>query len=650
MDFTQKAMASPILWIGIGIVCAYLLALWGLLRREPLRTRLALLVLTAAVFASRVVWYDVYPPGLHEDEPKLAVCSHQLWMGGRWRAEGCTGLPALLWVVFRAPLQEWFGPTRWALRAYSVATGTAAIPVAFALARRIGFDPWLAGAAAALLGFLPWSLFYGRVNFGGELVFHQFLLLAGIATLVFRSGSLCFGLFLAVLGQSLLLYDYFVGRLFAPFALLAAMIAKGRARLLCLLVPVLSLLAWLPYLTDRPVYVLGPRGLAPPVTDLVLRLPQRLFAALQVFILPLCTEASAISLRAAAVHPPAVLALAVLGLAFLFRRQPRLGLFLSGGFCLGVLPAVVTAHMGVSSHRLLMAYPFVALAAVAALQPLSEPRARKLAVFALVLTAAGQSLHFFFSPRFWYETSRLHYGWENTQLLEAVPRPAPGRVYWATGLAYWGSWRAYFDPSFQLLTMADWIPEAHGPTLYLFSAHAEFAKGFFRDWLGPDRMHEVGRAFAVRAEPADRQKFERNGWSYAAACDGEAFFSDVPAPFQPRGLVPLPRCRGETLELWRGVWRGPPSMLRAEGADALLWIRVGQRVRAVERPGLATVSLEVAPGDTVELAARHPPANVWVALVHGQPPRASLPAFAWVEPLRRCEDPWSVIPPLSAMP
>jgi hypothetical protein len=114
--------------------------------------------------------------------------------------------------------------------------------------------------------------------------------------------------------------------------------------------------------------------------------------------------------------------------------------------------------------------------------------------------------------------------------------------------------------------------------------------------------------------------------------------------------VPLPRCRGETLELWRGVWRGPPSMLRAEGADALLWIRVGQRVRAVERPGLATVSLEVAPGDTVELAARHPPANVWVALVYGQPPRANLPAFAWVEPLRRCEDPWSVIPPLSAMP
>lgn len=630
------------------ILLAYAGALVGLLKGESRRTLLALTGLVALVLATRLLWFDLYPPGLHEDEAKVGACVPNHYAQGDLRREHCTGLPVLLWTLFRAPLLEWLGPTRVALRAYSIATGVAAVPVGFATARALGFGVSVSLAAAALLGLLPWSLLYGRIDFGGELVFHQMLLLAGLAILVFRTGNAWFGWFLASLGQSLLLYDYFAGRLFLPFAVGAAVLATGHRRILCLLVPCAALLAWVPYLTYRPVYAGTPFGFFPPFLHESFRqFPQGLATVLQAFFRPICTEASALSVRAGAMHPEIVLVAAILGILWSVRR-PRLGLFLLWGFSLGILPGVVTAQFGVSSHRIMMAYPFVALAAVVPFSSLSVPAAQRLALAGFVLTAGMQSVRFFFSPQFWHPGSRLHFAWEASGVMDAIPRPAPGKVYLARQLGYHVSFRMRFDRELRLFGMGDWLPgQNEQVTIYGFSAHAESLQGFYRELLGEHRVRASGRAFSVWFEPNDWSWLERNGWTYSAACGGNVYFGHVPVAYQPQAAVPLPPCRGEMLQLWRGRWVGPPATLRADAWEALTWVRVERTILTASGPGFHPISFRVEPGNEVELAMLYPVESIWLALHVLENSHIRVPPFAWIEPVNRCENPWQVTRPLS---
>src|SRR5207247_805876 len=111
-------------------------------------------------------------------------CAYEDLMGGNLLAEGCTDVPILLNALFQAQLVPVLGPGRWAIRSYSLVTGVLATAVAFAVARAMGFSLIPSFAVGAFVAVLPWSLFYGRVSFGGELIFHELLLLAALARLI----------------------------------------------------------------------------------------------------------------------------------------------------------------------------------------------------------------------------------------------------------------------------------------------------------------------------------------------------------------------------------------------------------------------------------------------------------------------------------
>jgi len=119
-------------------------------------------------------------------------------------------MPVLLNSLFQAQLVPLVGPSRWAIRLYSLATSVLSSPAAFALGRGAGLAVGASFAVAGFVAVLPWSLFYGRIAIGGELVFHELLLLGALARLLFADGGWA-AVSVGAFGQSLLLYDYFCG-------------------------------------------------------------------------------------------------------------------------------------------------------------------------------------------------------------------------------------------------------------------------------------------------------------------------------------------------------------------------------------------------------------------------------------------------------
>ena len=107
-------------------------------------------------------------------------------------------------------------------------------------------------AVAVFMAVLPWSLFYGRVSFGGELIFHELLLVGALARVAWGTEDAWPDIAIGGLGLCLLLYDYFCGRVMLGLPFVAALLARGRRRWLCVLVPVLAVIAWAPDLLVNP--------------------------------------------------------------------------------------------------------------------------------------------------------------------------------------------------------------------------------------------------------------------------------------------------------------------------------------------------------------------------------------------------------------
>lgn len=292
-----------------GIVAGYIASLWWLLRGERQLVRVVLLAFTVAALVLRVIAFEHFPPGMHEDEPKVLACALDALRGQVVHREGCTGLPLLLNVLFQAQLVPWLGPDRWSMRLYPIATGTASVAAAYGVARALTFGVGASLVVAALVATLPWSLYYGRIAFGAEMTFHQLLLLGGLARIVFQGSGMRAAL-VAAFGQTLLLYDYFAGQLFLPFSLLVSLLARGWRRWLVLTVPCLAVAAWLPYLMSGPEHLLAPRGLEPHLEWH--RLWEGARAAFGAFLWPVGVD-GAITVRSAAMHPLPVLVLAVAG-------------------------------------------------------------------------------------------------------------------------------------------------------------------------------------------------------------------------------------------------------------------------------------------------------------------------------------------------
>jgi len=569
--------------IGAVILAGYALALWWLLRGERPATYTALVALCGLSLALRLVWTHDYPAGLNEDEPKNLRCSIEALQRGVFFGDSCNGPPYLLSAVFAAPLVPWVGENRWAMRSYSMATSVLATPAAFAVARAMGLRTAAALLAGGLLAVLPWALFYGRISLGGELIFHQLLLLAALARLVWPAaarGPAGEGRApaepgwreagLGAFGLSLLLWDYYAGRSMMGMPVLAALLATGRRRWWCLAIPPLALFGWLPHLLGRsPSARVGfsLTGLHPDMqADPLRTLMQRGYLALQGFIWDTGQD-GIFAVRAGAMHPVFVLGLAATGALAGVRR----GAFLVGGFVGGLLPGVVSTMHGISGHRIMMAYAFVALAAACAVDLLPWRRARGALAAATLAAAAWWSTALYFSPVFWTAEARWGFDAERTALAEDLAAAPPPRLLAMKQFGYWAPAPAP-GADVETLSFETWLPPRDQAVTYAFTWEAAPLRAQY-ERLFPGRVRSsASAAYRVDLEAGDWSWMRRHGWWLEGRCSGRS--RGTPVPFLYTVVMPMRdfHCIAPANFVWRAHWTGPatPMVFEYTGAMTLV--------------------------------------------------------------------------------
>ncbi|MDX2171464.1 MAG: hypothetical protein SF182_30650 [Deltaproteobacteria bacterium] len=664
--------------LALAIVAAALGSLGLLLRGEPPRTWLALLALTAAGLALRLLYDGDYPRGLNEDEPKVLSAAIRALREHRLLAESNISVPVLMHALFNGQLVPWLGPGRWAIRLYSLAGGVLSIPAAFAAARALGVGSSGAFGSAALVAVLPWALFYSRVMQGAELTFQQLLLIAALARLIdppfekggaggiseqpaadqpraaqdtqqadarggvgksplapllrrgetaplLRKGELG-ELAIASFALAWLAYGYWCTRAMFALPLLAALLARGRRRLWCVLPLLIALAAYAPYVLANRHSMFIAQGFDPArygdgagLAVLIGRVVESLHA----LIAPVA-EDGWLTVRAAAMHPGLLLVLAAAGALTSWRRA----LFLGGGFALGLAPSAL-AWGAPSTHRMLMAFPFIALAAGCALDDLiPRPRLRRAAVALVAAATAAWSAQLYFSDAFWTPEARAAFDWQRTELVESLPfDPAPP-VFFLRQMTQFREPRRWVAPDDRALTADVWLPGPEGG-LYAFAAAAAPLRPLYEQLAGADQVHVFGDSFTARFAPGDWSRLRAYGWRYTLRCGDQERRAQVPALHQMNmGFAEL-ACSAPVQHQWDGTWDGPPTavVLRASGPFSVQTPR-GRSEAAAGPP--YELTLDVQPGDALRVAATTPAGEPWsdVALFEGE----RVPAWERVHP------------------
>lgn len=578
--------------LALTIVAGAGLALWWLLRRETTATLLALATLTAAAVAVRLLHLGDYPRGLNEDEPKVLAAALDALRYGRLLTESTIAVPVLMHALFQATLVPLLGIGHWTIRLYSLVGGALCVPAGFAAARAMRLSTVASFGAAALLAVLPWALFYSRVMQGGELTFQQLLLLAALAALIWRDGDwreTAIGAF----ALAWMLYGYWCTRAMLPMPVLAALLATGRRRFWCVAVLALGVVPYLPYPRANPASVYVGQGFqASLLTQADPRLLwTRTIETAAAFVGPAAQDGW-LTVRAGAQHPILLLALAAAGALSSWRRA----VFLGGGFALGVVPTVL-AWGAPSTHRMMMAFPFVAFAAAAACDDLVPRRAWRTAVVAVMAGAVAiWSLRLYFSDDFWMPESRWLFDYERSELVASLPLDAEP-VIWMREVSFFRAPRAYVAANDHLLTVENWLPPSTGAR-YAFAAEAAALRPAYAARFGADRVRSFGRAFSVDVPAGDWSPLRDLGWSYCVACGDQRRQGIVPLLFQMGVGFDGLECPQPSAHVWRGRWRAPAARVR---------IRDNGRSLTVETPRQriegADVTVDVAPGDLIRVAA-----------------------------------------------
>lgn len=618
-------MSAPADALAIGLACAIAagaaLALWWLLRRERGATLLALLALTAAALTLRLLSLDDYPRGLNEDEPKALAAGLAALRNGRLLAESTIAVPVLMHALFQATLVPLLGIGRWTIRLYSLVGGVLCVPAAFAAARAMRLSVVSSLAAAAFIAVLPWALFYSRVMQGAELTFQQLLLLAALAALIWRRGGWPEAL-LGAFALAWMLYGYWCTRAMLPMPLLAALLATGRRRLWCVAVLAIGVLPYLPYPRANPQSVYVGQGLQPSLLTRAdpAELMARTLETLQSFVAPVAQDGW-LTVRAGALHPALLLLVALAGALSGWRRAA----FLIGGFVLGLVPTVL-AWGPPSTHRMLMAFPFVALAAAAAGDDLLPHRRWRAAVVALVVGATALwSVRLYFSDDFWLPESRWLFDPERTELVASLPLDAGRPVMLMRQVTQFREPRRLLAADDRTLTVESWPPPASG-ALYAFTAEAAALRPLYAGLFGAERVRAFGRAFTVDVPAGDWSGLRAHGWSYCARCGDQVRRGVVPT-LQQLGIAFADlECPVPSTHAWAARWDGPATRLQVHGGE----VPVAVETPRARREGV-DVEIDVAPGDVVRVSTTAEPGLPFAAtsLTVGD----QLPAWGAVSPL-----------------
>jgi hypothetical protein len=622
-EFTV-AMLAPVLTVLI--LLAYTASLWWLLRSEKTTTMLALVALCGLSFALRLVYTTEFPPGFIEDEPWDLNCAVEVLKAGRLFTQSSFHLPVLLNALFQAQLVPLLGPTRWTIRGYSLVTSVLATPAAFAAARALRLRTAPSLAAAAFVVMLPWSIFYGRVMYGGELVFHQLLLVAALALLIGAEGG-WLEVGIGGFGLCLLLYDYFAGRAMLGLPLVAAALASGRRRLLCVAVLAIAFLGWSPYLAGRPPDAFGgimaqyDIGFA---TQPLATLRSNTLTVLRAFVTPTARDGF-FTICSAAMHPLLILALAGIGTLAAGRR----GLFLLGGFVGGLAPAIVSGQA--STHRMMLAFPFIALAAACALDGLPWRRVRLGAAVAAALIVGVQSVRLFFSPAFWPWGSRAAFAPDRSALVEAIPLPPHPRLVLARQVGYWWGARELIDSNYEVLSVDNWFPPDHRAQMYAFTGEYAALRPFYDGLFGAQRVSVFQSAFLVSFEAGEWSWLQQHGWKYETHCGDAIRVGQVPTLFHLHWTFrDLTQCAEPVRHVWSGRWTGPPALLRLRYSGAATVDTAAGRVLDVHGWEHAD-DFHVAAGSPITVRVTADP-FVYAALFEVTPAGELVPAWERVDP------------------
>jgi len=582
--------------LALSIVAASAVGLWWLLRRESRATLLWVALLSALALAVRVVYTEDFPRGFNEDEQKVLYNAAKAAQNETLLAESVISVPILMHALFNGLLVPLLGPGRWAIRGYSLVGGVLCIPAAFAAARALQLAVAPSLAAAGLIVVLPWALFYSRVMQGTELNFQQLLLIAALARLVFTRpveggapsppgvGDLVADtaptarrppqdsttgwreFALGSFALAWLLYGYWCTRSMLGMPLVAAVLARGwRRRLACLAIAVAAVLLYAPYLYANRNSMFIAQGVNPAYYASygnLAHLGQRTLDALSAFVWPVA-EDGWLTIRTAALHPWPLLVVAAVG-AFVSVRR---GLFLLGGFFGGLAPAVLAWGPFPSTHRMLMAFPFVALAAGCALNSLlAWPRLTRWASAVLVVAVGAYSIPLYFSERFWPLEARWKFDWQRTALIDSLPLPPGPPVVIMRQLEQFHAPRALLTSNDQILNVDNWLPGEQG-AVYAFTDEVIPLRAFYENLLGPRRVESFGYAFKVTLEPGDWSWLRQHGWSYEAGCTETTARGQVPVLYQTNFTFGSLLCYEPVRHTWHGRWVGPSTSLRLHSGD-----------------------------------------------------------------------------------
>lgn len=613
--------------LAVLVALGYALALWWLLRRETLRTWLGLAILSGLALAVRLLYTTDFPTGFYEDEPKTITCYLESLAVGDLFGD-CFHLPVLLNGVMSAPFAALFDDPRWAVRGYALAGGVLAVPAAVAASRAFGLHVVSSFAVGGLVAVLPWSLFFSRISLGGgEMIFHQFLLLAALARLIWTRGGVP-EVAIGAVSLAALMHGYFSGRAMLGLPLVAVVLARGWRRAGCAAIALLGGLAYLPYLLGGAggewAWVGLSRGNMPPdvAADPLRFVQQKLIETAGALIRP-TARTGALTMPCAAMHPPVLLALAGLGALTGVRRA----LLLGGGVLAGLMPSLVSGGPSVSVHRMMMAFAFLPVAAGCALDLLRWRWPRALVASALIGVTAVHGLGTYFSPApcgWWGEHG---FDWESAGVIAALPPPPRPQLVASP----------HFHPTillpflhgprdYEMLTVENWFP-GNEPVLYAFASLGDL-RPFYTQLFGVRRVHESGRAFLVTLEAGDWSWLRAHGWTFETRCGERQWIGQVPTLYQYFLGFRGAHCHPVT-HRWRGRWNGPGTRL--------LFRYMGQVT--VETPAGRTeeatgeVEFAVEPGSPVEirLASREP--FPYARLLEQTPAGWRVPPWEWVSPL-----------------
>lgn len=632
---------SPLVLTFVMIGC-YLGAMWWLLREEKWKALAGVGLVTFVAFLLRMWNITELPPGLNDDEVKALKYSAEVFGN---RAVFSPGIyVSMLWTsLFYAPFFSLTGSILWTSRIVPILFGTAAVPLSFSLGRALSFGVIPSLVIASLVASMPWAVFWSRQQWGIAVVFHQALLLCALARFIWKGGGK-FEVFIGTLGLVGILYDYSAGWPMLGMPFVAILLASSmRQRVRCLLVVVLAVVLWIPWLcrSDAWLHYMTARSMAN-VASPESFIPTFLKATKVVLRTLVYPEGAIywISLQGVAMHPVVVLVAGGLGLmSCLFRRA----LFLSLGFFAGLLPAILSLNGVASGHRMLAAYLFISVAVGALFEFLLSsrvvlrvraPAVAAAGVFALV--AGMQGMQIFFSPPFWHKADDVFW-YGITTVSESIELPVTRPTLVDFELSRFLEVRRVANPGYTVLSHETWMPRSsieHNITPPL-----SFVLPLYQEALPASQIQTFGTgktlAFRAAFNDADVAEWQRYGWTAEARCGSQTLAkSRMPFLIFGSSLQWTWRCVEPQTMVYRGVWSG--------GEKALTLWMVGSfnvEVRTtsgvvVQRPASPPnyLNFDVHPNDEITITA-HLQNGFQMRLLEGRDGLGELVRLREVRPL-----------------